>query len=166
MKYFKRVKPFRSVFCLILMALISVLISGLCFAQTTPAPAPPAAATTVPASATTPDLQVLTSGLPINLTGDTLYRIRGGTIDGAIGMDLAIYKGLVTLRAEISQTTTGSPFAGAGLMVNIPTLVNKISGANWTATFINPSIGIVPGYDFGTKQFDAGVVLSIINIKF
>lgn len=112
-----------------------------------------------------PDFQSLADTLPIILNGDTLYRIRGGSFDGGLGIDLATYKGLVTLRAEASQSIEGSPFSGVGLTVNIPALVNMV-GANWQAGAINPSIGIVPGYDFGQKRFDVGIVLSIISIAF
>jgi len=134
-----------------------VIFASLAFAQA------PAVSPTPKKAA--PDFQTLTSTLPINLNGDTLYRVRGGSFDGGLGIDLASYKGLVTLRAEASQSVEGSPFSGIGLMLNIPALVNMI-GANWQAGAINPSIGIVPGYDFGQKRVDVGVVLSVISVTF
>jgi hypothetical protein len=139
-----------------------VLMVGILFVSLALAQAP--AISPTPKKAT-PDFQILTGTLPITLNGDTLYRIKGGSFDGGLGIDLGSYKSLVILRAETSQSTAGSPFVGIGLMFNIPSLMNAI-GANWQAGAINPSIGIIPGYDFGQKRFDAGIVLSIISINF
>jgi hypothetical protein len=41
-----------------------------------------------------------------------------------------------------------------------------IPGANWNATYINPSIGVIPGYDFKEGRFDCGILLSIIKVVF
>jgi len=115
-----------------------------------------------------PPMRMLLDGsLPINLSGDTLYRVRAGSIDAGIGIDLASYKDLCVLRAEASQSAEGEgSFAGVGLFVNVPTLINMITGASWNASYFNPSIGIVPGYDFKGSQFDAGIVLSIVQVTF
>jgi hypothetical protein len=110
---------------------------------------------------------LLDGSLPINLSGDTLYRFSAGSIDAGVGIDLASYKDLVILRAEASQSTAGEgQFMGVGFFVNIPKLINMISGANWNAAYINPSIGVVPGYDFGNSKYDTGIVLSIIQVTF
>lgn len=111
------------------------------------------------------DLLTLTSGLPFNLSGDTLYRARAGSFDFATGIDLATYKNFLILRAELSQSTTGAPFAGVGLNLNVPTLMNMI-GMNWTATYINPSVGVIPGYDFTNSRFDVGILVSIVQVTF
>jgi hypothetical protein len=105
--------------------------------------------------------------LPVNLTGDTLYRINAGSFDVGFGIDLASYKSLFSLRAEASFSTEGEgQFMGAGIFVNIPMLFNMIPGVNWNASYINPSIGIVPGYDFEKHKYDTGIVLSIIQVTF
>jgi len=109
---------------------------------------------------------LLDGSLPINLSGDTLYRVSSGSLDAGVGIDLASYKELIVCRAEASQSTSGDgQFVGAGIFVNIPTLVNMI-GANWNASYINPSIGVVPGYDFDGHKYDTGIVLSIIQVTF
>lgn len=116
---------------------------------------------------TAPMKMLFDGSLPINLSGDTIYRVRAGSIDAGVGIDLASYKDLCVLRAEASQSTEGEgSFAGVGLFVNVPTLINMITGASWNASYFNPSIGIVPGYDFKDNKFDAGIVLSIIQVNF
>lgn len=139
-----------------------VLIVALMFVSFALAQAPAISPTP---KAMAPNFATLADTLSINLNGDTLYRIRGNSFDGGLGIDLANYKGFVTLRAELSQSTEGSPFSGVGFMLNIPSLLNML-GTSWQAGAINPSIGIVPGYDFGQKRFDIGVVLSIISVTF
>jgi len=105
--------------------------------------------------------------LPINLTGDTLYRINAKSFDVGFGIDLASYKNLITFRTEASFSTEGEgQFMGAGLFMNIPMLLNMIPGMNWNASYINPSIGIVPGYDFQKHKYDTGIVLSIVQVTF
>ncbi len=107
-----------------------------------------------------------TSPLPINLTGDTIYLCKSGTWGVGAGMDLASWKGVVTLRPEISASDTDASFVGAGVFLNIPKLFSMISGVTWNASYINPSLGIVPGYDFGKNQPDVGIVLSIVQVTF
>jgi hypothetical protein len=105
-------------------------------------------------------------GIPIQLDGDSLYIVRNNTFAGGIGLDLATYQGLVSLRGEIAQGGEGSPFVGVGAFVNIPKLLNLIPGMSWQAGAINPSIGVVPGFDFTQERFDWAIVLSIISIAF
>lgn len=114
-----------------------------------------------------PAFNTILGGLPFNLEGDTIYLIDGKSFGAGVGIDLASYKGVVTLRGELTSTTTEttSTFAGAGLMVNIPQLFTMM-GATWNASYINPSIGVVPGWDFGANKFDVGVVLSILKVEF
>lgn len=140
------------------MALFMLLFASTLFAQA------PAVGPIQPKKAT-PDFATLGTGLPIQLNGDTLYRIRGNQWDAAVGIDLASWKNLITLRAELSQSVEGNPFSGVGLFVNIPTLVNKIAGSRWEAGAINPSVGVVPGVAWG-NGFDVAVVLSIISVTF
>jgi len=110
---------------------------------------------------------IFAASLPINLTGDTMFRARAGSIDLGIGIDLASYKDLVFLRAEVTESLDPNEiFAGAGLTVNIPSLVNMLTGASWKATYINPSIGVIPGWDFKEKRFDCGILLSILQVEF
>jgi hypothetical protein len=109
---------------------------------------------------------VLGESLPFQLNGDSLYQIRSGTFAGGVGVDVASWKGILTFRGEMAQGVEGSPFMGAGIFVNIPTLLNTIAGVNWQAGAINPSVGIVPGYDFTNSRFDAAIVLSIISVTF
>jgi hypothetical protein len=156
----------------ILLIVCLVFMSSMAFAQ---APrnfkglfiASPESKKLMQASFATSPLQTVFDNLPINLTGDTMYRINASSFDIAFGIDLASYKGLVTLRAEGSQSTEGlGQFAGAGLFLNIPTLLNMIPGVSWNASYINPSIGIVPGFDFNEHRYDTGIVLSIIQVTF
>lgn len=104
--------------------------------------------------------------LPINLTGDTIYLARAGTWGAGIGMDFASWKGVLTLRAEASASDVEGGFLGVGVFLNIPKLVSLISDTEWNAAYFNPSIGVVPGFDFGLNQVDVGLVLSIIQVTF
>ena len=129
--------------------------------------APEATAKAKAAAFAAQPLMTVFDNLPFNLAGDTLYRINVHSIDVGIGIDLASYKGILTLRAEASQSTEGEgQFAGAGLFVNIPMLLNMIPGVSWNASYINPSIGVVPGYDFRNNKYDTALVLSIIQVNF
>src|SRR4030043_632902 len=112
-----------------------------------------------------PDFNTILGSLPFNLNGDTVYLTSNDSFGAGVGLDLATYKGLITLRAETLGTTTSDVFAGVGLMLNVPTLFTML-GAEWNASYINPSIGVVPGYNFGTKKGDVGIVLSIIQVTF
>lgn len=115
-----------------------------------------------------PAFNTILGGLPFNLEGDTIYLIDGESFGAGVGVDIATYKGLLTLRGEVTSTNAAdtSIFAGTGLMLNIPTLLSLIPGVTWNASYINPSIGVVPGWDFGSDKFDVGVVLSIIQVTF
>jgi hypothetical protein len=157
---------------LILLIVCLVFVSSMAYAQ---APrnfkglfiAPEAAKKAQAAAFAAQPLMTVFDSLPINLTGDTLYRVSADSVDVGLGIDLASYKGLFTLRAEASQSAGGEgQFAGAGIFVNIPTLLNMIPGMNWNASYINPSIGVIPGFDFTNHKYDTGLVLSIIQITF
>jgi hypothetical protein len=110
---------------------------------------------------------IFNASLPINLTGDTMFRARAASVDMGVGIDLASYKDLVFLRAEVTEALDPNEvFAGAGITINIPALVSMITDATWKATYINPSIGVIPGWDFKEKRFDCGILLSIIQVEF
>lgn len=107
----------------------------------------------------------------LNLQGDTAYLITKKSLAVGVGVDLAtIYDGMITLRAEAivpekaadAETTT---MFGIGPMLNIPKLITR-AGGEWTAKIFNPSIGVMPFYDFRTKAYDVGVVVSIIRVEF
>jgi len=142
------------------LVLMVLFVASIAMAQT---PIPPA-----PTPTTGNTVSTILSGLPFNLSGDPAYRIKAKTWGGGVGIDLATWQ-FLTLRAEASQSGTGGVFAGAGLFVNLPTLLNVglgKQGATWAAQAINPSIGIVPGYDFEARRFDAEVVLSVVQVNF
>lgn len=107
-----------------------------------------------------------TSALPINLTGDTIYLYKSKTWGIGAGMDFASWKGILTLRAEASASDMDAAFVGVGVFLNIPKLFSLISDVQWNAAYINPSIGVVPGFDFGKNQADLGLVLSLIQVSF
>ena len=142
-----------------------VLMAGAAFAQERPFKGVFVAPDTK--KAVQPAARLLFDGtLPFNLSGDTMYRLSAGSFDAGVGIDLASYKNLVVLRGEATQSTEGKgTFVGAGLFVNIPTMLNLL-GANWIASYVNPSIGIVPGYDFDNHRYATGIVLSIIQVNF
>ena len=148
----------------ILFSLMVLLCSASIALAQTPTPAPTPTPTPSPGG----NVSTILSGLPFNLSGDPAYRIKAKTWGGGAGMDLASWQ-FLTFRAEASQSGTGGVFAGAGLFVNLPTLLNVglgKQGATWTAQAINPSIGIVPGYDFQAQRYDAEIVLSLIQLNF
>ena len=149
----------------LLFGLMMLLLSASIAMAQTPTPAP----TPAPVTPTTGNtVATILSGLPFNLSGDPAYRIKAKTWGGGVGMDLATWQ-FLTFRAEASQSGTGGVFAGAGLFVNLPTLLNVSlgkQGATWVAQAINPSIGIVPGYDFQAQRYDTEIVLSIIQVTF
>ena len=142
---------------------------GVAFAAD-PAPtaaAPVATPTAAQAAAVTDDL-----AFPgINLQGDTTYLFKAGTMAPGIGSDIAsMYKGLLTLRVEAiavpaTINTPSRNMFGIGPMVNVPKLISRMGG-EWQAKVVNPSIGVMPLYDFNNKTYDVGLVVSIIRIDF
>ena len=101
-----------------------------------------------------------------NLQGDTAYLVVANEFAVGVGIDIAsIYEGMITVRAEALTPQSGALVVGAGIMANVPKVINKLGGS-WISSTINPSVGVVPVYDFNNKVFDVGIVLAVINIKF
>lgn len=107
----------------------------------------------------------------INLQGDTAYLFRAKTLAVGVGSDIAtLYNGVVTLRLEAitapaSADLGGSTLIGTGAMVNLPKLITRLGG-QWQAKVINPSVGVMPLYDFRNSKYDVGLVVSVIRIDF
>jgi len=106
-----------------------------------------------------------------NLQGDTAYLVKARTLAAGVGTDIAsMYNGMITLRIEAVATPATSDagsgtFVGAGPMINIPKLITRFGG-QWQANVINPSVGVMPLYDFNNKVVEAGIVVSVIRITF
>ncbi len=161
----------KKMFVATLMILALIGFASVAVADDTTAPAPSGAALT------TPSVTAIGAGMPINLSGDTVFLVKNQNFGVGLGADLATaFDGILTVRAEavaIVDKSSGqsSEFIGIGPMVNIPKLITK-AGGTWSLPVINPSLGVMPFYSLagnssGTgSKFDAGIVLSIIQVKF
>ena len=152
---------------LIAVVLVASLssIETECLAQSTPIYGPSPTLTAAPTKA--PDqapLSTVFGNTPLNLTGDTIWLGRSNQFVVGIGMDVITYKGIFNFRVEAAQGTEANTFMGAGPLINIPSLLNLIPGTTWNAKVINPSIGILGGYDFNKRRGEWGVLLSIIQL--
>ena len=68
---------------------------------------------------------LLDGSFPINLSGDTMYRFNANSFGAGVGIDLASYEGFLSCGQRVLNRSEGEGFfAGAGLFVNIPTLIN------------------------------------------
>lgn len=103
-----------------------------------------------------------------NLDGDMLYILDYGLAFGAGYTIASAYHNIFILRGEIAFTTEGDErnFYGAGVGINIPSLVKKLGGT-WSMSTINAEIGILGMANFNSKvEVKPAAYLSIIKMKF
>lgn len=118
------------------------------------------------ADPTVAPIQTILGSLPFNLNGDTFFLCSEKSFAAGASIDLASYRGIVSLAGMAAGASNSTAWAGAGPMINIPNLLNLIPGMNWNASYINPSIGGGYGCNFTKMKGEFAVGLRIINLEF
>lgn len=104
----------------------------------------------------------------INLQGDTLYLPDSGSFAAGIGIDIAKFYDIVSLRAEAitSFKQDTSDRIGIGLGVNIPKLIS-MSGGTWLLKGITSSVGVLGVFNINNPEhFEPAVYVTILKIEF
>ena len=119
-----------------------------------------------PTPSSPPDLNTIFGSLGINGNGDSFYLWRAHAWEGGAHVNMVSYKNIINFGPALAQGATGSPFYGGSFNVSIIPLLNLL-GTNITTTSVfsqlNPSVGIVPGYNStpGAKKFDFPIQISL-----
>lgn len=100
---------------------------------------------------------------------DVLYDTKEGALVPVASLQLAtFFDNLIETRVMAignSEDLSKLSKVGFGVGINLVTLTNKL-GQTWTASFINPSIGVAPIYNFSTKSASVGIYVTVIKVQF